>query len=119
MTPEEASRVTEWVSGNIFLRPMRFAKAGDVVKGHAHNFDHTTFVTRGAVRIERLTDLGEVQDSVDKAAEDTFNWVLIRAGVIHRITALRDDSLANCVYAHRDPQGEVVAVHEGWTPAYE
>lgn len=119
MTPAEASRITEWVSGNIFIRPMRLPRAGDVVNGHAHNFDHTTYVTRGAARIERLRADGSVEDAVEKRAGDTFNWVLIRAGVIHRITALEDETMAHCIYSHRTPQGEVVAEYSGWTPAHK
>lgn len=118
MTPDEATRVTEWVSGNILLRPMRFPRAGDSVKGHAHNFDHTTYIVRGAVQIDRLDETGQVADSVIKRAGDTFCWVLIKAGVIHRLTALEDESLGHCIYAHRNPQGEVVAEYDGWTPAH-
>ena len=108
----------EFISGNIFIRPMTFDRVGAVVDGHEHNFDHTTYVVRGAVRIEALADDDTVLRAIEKRASDGYNWALIRAGVKHRITALTDDALAHCIYAHRDPQGEVVQEWEGWEPAY-
>ena len=102
----------EWVSGNVFIREMHFERQGQEVRGHAHNFDHTTYVTRGGLRFETG---GQV---IEKYARDGANFVLIRAGVEHRITALEDDSMGHCIYAHRDPQGEIVQVYDGWTPAY-
>lgn len=108
----------EFVSGNIFVREMRFEKAGDVVDGHAHNFDHTTYVARGALLVESLDDAGKVVRSVEKRAGQGLNWVLIRAGVRHRITALEDHSTGHCIYAHRTPQGEIVQEWDGWTPGY-
>lgn len=109
----------DFASGNVFIREMRFDKAGDVVKGHAHNFDHTTYVAKGSLRVEQLADDGSVLKAVEKRASDGRNWVLIKAGVIHRITALEDGSLGHCVYAHRTAQGEVVQEYDGWEPAYE
>lgn len=102
----------EFVSGNIFIREMRFDKAGDVVEGHAHNFDHTTYVSRGALRFE--TD----GKSIEKHAADGRNWALIKAGVKHRIVALEDNSMGHCIYAHRTPQGEVVQEWDGWEQGY-
>jgi quercetin dioxygenase-like cupin family protein len=118
MTEAEAFRVTEWVSGNIFIRQMYFPTAGYVVVGHAHEFDHTTYIARGSVLIERMGPMGEVERSVTKKASDGFNWILIEAGVIHRLTALENDCMGHCVYAHRTPQGEVVAEYDGWSQAY-
>lgn len=131
----------ELVQGNVFIREMRFERAGDVVNGHAHAFDHTTYVARGAVRIEQLRETKaaiyaelrpgevfpkvlvpaeyEVARSVEKRASDGYNFVLIKAGVIHRLTALEDNSLGHCIYAHRNPQGEVVEAYDGWAPAYQ
>jgi hypothetical protein len=108
----------ELVSGNIFIRPMTFDKAGAVVEGHTHNFDHTTYVVRGSVRIEKLDAAGNVVQSIDKSASDGHNWVLIKAEVCHRLTALTDDAHAHCIYAHRNPQGDIVHDYDGWTPGY-
>jgi quercetin dioxygenase-like cupin family protein len=109
----------EFVSGNVFVREMRFTSAGDVVEGHAHNFDHTTYISKGALRVEQLADDGSVVKAVEKSASDGRNWVLIKAGVKHRITALTDGAMGHCIYAHRTAQGDIVQEYDGWGPAYE
>lgn len=109
----------EYVSGNIFIREMGFAKAGDVVEGHTHNFDHTTYIVRGAIQIESLNEDGSVKQSTIKRAVNGHNWVLIKKDVKHRLTAMEDGSMGHCVYAHRDPQGEVVQAYDGWMLGYE
>jgi len=108
----------DYVSGNVFIREGGPMRAGEVVGGHAHNFDHTTYVTHGSLLIERLVDGAPVQ-SVTKSAGQEKNWVLIRAGAEHRLTALEDGTIYHCIYSHRNAQGEVVMAHEGWAPAYE
>lgn len=105
----------EYASGNIFQRQMIFAKAGDVVQGHAHNFDHVTFVCMGGVRIERKHPDGR-EDSIEVMAGEP--GVLIKAECIHKLTALTDGTTAFCIYAHRTPQGDVVQRYTGWQDAY-
>ena len=107
----------EFASGNIYVREMRFDRSGDVVQGHAHNFDHTTYVARGALLIEALGPDGKVAKSAVKRAGDGRNWVLIKAEVTHRITALENGSIGHCIYSHRNPQGEIVQDYDGWQPA--
>lgn len=113
-TVSDGVELSEFVSGNLYVRQMRFPTAGLVVNGHAHNFDHTTYILHGALRIEALNDAGDVVRSAIKRATDDRNWVLIKAGVIHRITAEEDNSVGHCLYSHRDQQGEVVQAYNGW-----
>jgi hypothetical protein len=108
----------EYVSGNIFIREMAFEKAGDAVAGHTHNFDHTTYISRGSVKIESLDADGNVLKSIVKSASMGHNWVLIKDDVCHRLTALEDNSMGHCIYAHRNHQGEIVQAYDGWTPGY-
>ncbi len=108
----------EFACGNVYIRQMPFPHAGQVCDPHAHAFDHTTYVVRGAIRIEKLNADGSVAETVAKRAVDGDNWTLILAGVGHRITALEDNTLAHCIYSHRTPQGEVVQQFDGWFPAY-
>mgnify|MGYP006387921281 FL=1 len=98
---------------NVFVRQMVFTKAGDKVHGHAHNFPHMTYVVKGIVRVK-----GPKQ-TVTINAQEPGNWLLIPAGVEHELTAMVDDCLAHCIYAHRTPQGEVSQMYTGWRPAYE
>lgn len=101
----------EYVAGNIFVRPNRMAK-GQVINGHTHNFDHVSYVTAGAVTVKA----GDVTRTI--RATDDKNWLLIRAGVKHEITALEDGTKFDCVYSHRTPQGDVVEEYTGWDAAY-
>jgi len=108
----------EYASGNIFIREMKFEKAGDIVEGHTHNFDHTTYVAHGSVKIESLNEDGSVKQTVIKRAVDGHNWVLIKADVCHRLTALEDNSMGHCIYSHRNPQAEIIEAYDGWMEGY-
>lgn len=111
--------------GNIFIRPNEVEKAGDFIEGHKHNFDHVTLIRRGRFRIEVLEDISaaaveggaipKVLKAVEKSAGE---YVLIRAELVHRLTALEDHSAFLCIYAHRTPQGDVVQEYTGWEHAF-
>lgn len=104
----------EWVSGNLYIRPMYLREAGAVVQGHTHNFDHTTIVFTGAVRVvATLPDGRTVTQDFHAPAH-----MLIKKDVTHEITALEDHTQVWCVYAHRTPQGDVVQEVTGWMDAY-
>lgn len=104
----------EWESGNIYIRPNVMEKAGEVIHGHAHRFDHTSIVFTGAVRVKaKLLDGRTIEQDFTAPAH-----FLVLAGVEHEITALEDGTTFWCVYAHRTPQGEVVQRHIGWQGAY-
>ncbi len=105
----------EWISGNVFIRPTTFEKAGGKVSGHKHNFDHTTIVFKGSVHVRGVLPDGRVIER-DFAAPAHF---LVKAEVEHEITALADNTTFWCVYAHRTPQGDIVQEHDGWRAAYE
>lgn len=108
----------ELVLGNIFVRPNFLRKVGDKVDGHTHNFDHVTYVVRGKLRIVRTTPTGE-QRTVEIASTDDYPFGLIVAGDTHELTALVDDTVFHCVYAHNTPQGDVVQDYTGWDAAYQ
>lgn len=107
--------MSEYISGNIFIRahetPM---KKGDKVIGHRHNFDHTTYINRGTMKITLLNateidPLGNpLEASIDKEmvvdSTDTTNWALILKGRFHILEALKDDTVYHCIYSHQMPQ---------------
>lgn len=104
----------EWQSGNIFIRRNILERAGDVIDGHAHRFDHTSYVIKGSVRVHAvLLDGREIEQDFHEG--DHF---LVLAGVTHKITALADGVMFDCLYSHRNPQGEVVQQNIGWNAAY-
>lgn len=113
-TSDCAAPAGEWVSGNIFIRPVRLAHTGDVIDGHTHTFDHTTIVIHGLVHVVATCDEGCHREG-EFAAGSHF---LTKATWRHTITALSDDVEVWCVYSHRTPQGEVVQESTGWPEAY-
>lgn len=105
----------EYMSGNIFVRtndvPMR---AGEVVLGHRHNFDHTTFVKRGRLEVNML-DVRTVNaydqpveavvvESIILDPADAIDWRLIPKGRYHMLRALEDGTFYRCIYSHQFPQ---------------
>jgi len=108
----------EYAAGNIFIREGKLDRA-NIMAGHEHNFDHVTYIAKGAARIEKLDAADNVVSSIEKTAEQGQNWVLIKAGVRHRVTALADGTVYHCIYAHRTPQGDIVQEWDGWGKAYE
>lgn len=101
--------------GGFGVREGMLAKAGDALETHAHNFDHVTYC-RDALRYEQLDAEGNVVRTVDKPRG---GWVLVKAGVRHRLTALVDNCRYDCLYVHRTPDGEIVDEYDGWMPGYE
>jgi quercetin dioxygenase-like cupin family protein len=88
-------------AGSIYVHAMIFAKAGDANQGHAHTYDHFTLIARGKVRVEsngREVDVPELE------------IVFIPKNVVHRITALEDNTVVCCLHAlhSRDDPGEIL-----------
>lgn len=115
----------EWVSGNVFIRPIALAKAGEKMDGHTHNFDHTTIVFTGAVRVVKRRPTNQMDASgrpimvvVSEKNLKAPASILIEANAHHEITAIENNSVLWCVYSHRDPQGDVVQEYNGWQAAY-
>lgn len=76
---------------------MYFAKAGDANEGHVHNYDHTTLLAYGSVRVHvngQTTDFKAPQ------------MIYIQAGKSHFIEALEDGTVAYCVHALRNKDTE-------------
>jgi quercetin dioxygenase-like cupin family protein len=96
------------------MRRNWMTEKGDVVDGHAHNFDHVTLVIKGSIHVKFTLPDGREGEHDFAAGE----FVTIKAKVLHKITALEDDTLFYCVYAHRDPQGRVTQEYNGWLEAY-
>lgn len=110
----------EYISGNIHVRvPQEAMHAGQVILGHRHNFDHTTYIQKGSVEVSLLkaTRVDELDRPLDAEAEitrvihctDVQNWFLILAGRFHLIRALEEGTVYHCIYSHREPQALVLS----------
>lgn len=108
LTPEGRHQTVEALDmealgyfGNIWVRAHHFAKAGDIHRGHAHNFDHVSFLTKGSARVtvnDIITDYHAI------------NFIVIDKGLSHSIQALEDNTEWWCVWAVRDTNGDVVDI---------
>ena len=121
--------------GNIYFRMNVLRYAGDKIDGHHHNFPHATFfwsgefllrarkagaplceedITSPDIRL-RARKAGVLLCEEDIIAPDIR---LILPDIDHEIIAKTDNCLFLCVYAHRDPQGNVIQRCEGYSAAY-
>lgn len=84
---------------NMWSKMMHFKKAGHTEYGHTHTFDHMTLLARGSLRV-----------TVEGVPTDFSapHMIFIKAGKMHELVALEDDSLAYCIHALRDDEGDIL-----------
>ncbi len=99
--------ITIFAVSNVYSRIMHFKKSGDIELGHYHTYDHGTLISSGSIRIEILDENSEVTESRVYHAPQ---MVLIKKQFRHRLTALKDDTVAVCIHALRDVEGELLPV---------
>jgi quercetin dioxygenase-like cupin family protein len=87
---EVCTSTTVSVADGIHTELVRIFKAGQGTGHHAHVYDHTTVIVRGAVEAWGGGALLGVYREMDS--------LLIRAGVKHRFLALEDDTTFVCVH---------------------
>ena len=96
---------------SVWFRSMTFEKAGDVVAGHSHNFDHVTFLWRGKLGV-KLWPIA--QPTVVEVLEITApHRLLIKKDYAHELTALTSNTRADCIYALRDFDSQVTTSWNG------
>lgn len=91
--------------GNIWVRQHTFEKAGEVLDGHEHHFDHVSFLTHGKAKVE-------VEGYPAKEFEAP-TFIVIRKDHCHKVTALEDKTNWYCVFALRDLDGSPIEIYEG------
>lgn len=94
---------------NVFIKQMTFAKAGDIELGHAHTFDHVTLLASGKIR---LTAQGKSSDFTAP------HHIFIKAGVVHELLALEDNTVVHCIHALRDGERVEDIVDPASLPAH-
>jgi hypothetical protein len=93
--------------GNIWTREVYFKKAGEIKKGHKHEFDHLHFVASGSVKIS-------VYDANDKDKPILIKnytapaWIKVPKEHFHDIVALEDETRGYCIQAIVNKDGDVV-----------
>jgi quercetin dioxygenase-like cupin family protein len=84
---------------NVYSRQMVFRHAGDYEQGHTHEFDHLTLLASGSLKV---TVDGQV--TVFKAP----HMIYIHKDKMHELVALEDNTVAFCIHALRDMDGNVI-----------
>lgn len=100
---------------NVYCRSMHFKNKGDVELGHCHTHDHGTLVSSGKLLVEMLRDDGSVISQKEFTGP---SFVFISKLCMHRLTALEDNTVAVCIHAMRDIDGDILPtdflVEEKW-----
>ena len=105
--------------GNVYFRPMRFEQKGEMTLGHKHNFDHVTFLWHGSVRLRAWQGSQDAPEVVPVDRQYAApSRILIRREWFHEITALENQSYADCIYAVRDFDGNVTDTWNGSPEPY-
>jgi dTDP-4-dehydrorhamnose 3,5-epimerase-like enzyme len=84
---------------NLWSKQMHFKKAGDVEFGHTHTFDHLTLLAAGSLQVTV-----ESVSTNFKAPQ----MIYIKAGKEHELVALEDNTVAYCIHALRDDEGNLL-----------
>lgn len=87
------------MSGNLYMRQMRFESKGDIEQGHCHVFDHITLLATGSLKVR-----AQGKETIFQAP----TAIKILANEMHELEALEDNTLAYCVHALRDAVTEDV-----------
>ncbi len=96
--------------GPLGIRPFEFASVCESHVGHQHNYDHTTIVICGRVRVFYLD-----QDPQEYGPGEYF---AVPAKVFHTLKALEPNTKYLCVFSHRDFDGLVTQEYVGNPDAY-
>jgi quercetin dioxygenase-like cupin family protein len=78
---------------------MHFLKSGDVEHGHTHQFDHLTLLASGKLRVT-VNGVG-----TDYSAP---HMIYIHKDHEHELVALEDNTVAFCIHALRDKEGDIL-----------
>ena len=85
------------VYGNIWFKEMVFHEIGDVKEGHAHNYDHISFITNGTVELFKLSN-----DSFETMGEFIAgDKVRVPAGTVHKVISKSKGAIVYCMEATR------------------
>lgn len=91
---------------NVYARCMYFEHKNDIELGHCHTYDHGTLVAHGSVLVEMLDDDDNVIVAKPFIAP---SFIFIDKLRKHRITALENKTVAVCIHALRDIDGNILS----------
>jgi hypothetical protein len=103
--------------GNIWTRELHYEKAGEMKKGHKHEFDHLHFLAKGSVQIS-VYDKQDRDKVLFRKDYTAPAWIKVPKEHFHDIIALEDDTLGYCIQAVTEEDGTILktdyALDEDW-----
>lgn len=99
-------KVSLIISGNLYMRQMRFENKGDIENGHCHTYDHLTLLTSGSLKVS-VDDIETIFEAPTA--------IKILANKQHQLEALEENTLAYCVHALREAATEDVLPPSAYT----
>jgi quercetin dioxygenase-like cupin family protein len=107
------------ILGPIAARRWVLSKACEANQGHEHNYDHTTIVIHGRVKVLYEYESGGQTVKGESGEFGPGQDIFIRAKVRHTIKALEDNTVYMCIFSHRDFGGVVIETYTGNQSAYD
>jgi quercetin dioxygenase-like cupin family protein len=106
LPPEDQAVTVDWVTvDGVFIKQILIPKAYSAVPQHAHVWDHTTMLARGAVLLRRGNGPWERYVAPKP--------IFIEKGVKHAFVTLVDATLLFCIHAlHNSNTVEILKEHE-------
>lgn len=101
--------------GDIGIRTNHLLRPGDVCGNHKHNFGHVSRINAGRVRCVIRDEAGKILSDGEYGPGD---YIFIAAELFHEFTALVGDTQFDCIYSHRNAEGEVIPEYSGNDNAY-
>lgn len=108
--------IGEFNVGPVHPRRFHLAKTCHSSETHQHNYDHSTIVLRG-----RLLLITSDPDGTEVSRQEYGwgEWFDMKAYQHHTLKALEDGTVYDCVFSHRDFDGQVSQRFVGNSEAYE
>lgn len=89
--------------GNVVVRTLVFDYPGHTLPGHKHNYAHANMILKGSVRLTVVEENGRSYQRIHKAGD----WLEVPAEATHELVALETGTVAYCIFAVRDKDGEI------------
>jgi quercetin dioxygenase-like cupin family protein len=80
----------------VFIRTMKFERAGVIMAQHTHPYDHTSFVAAGSVNLW--------EDGVYAGSFPSGSAILIKKGVAHKFLTLEPNTTILCIHNWLNPE---------------
>jgi len=111
-TPPSKKETTEMgVIGNVWVRQQFYSDALVEQEGHKHHHDHVSLLVSGSLEVSI--------EGCEPATYHAPDFFMIKAEHSHKLTPLEDNTIAYCIFALRNDDGEVVDEFDENTKHYD